>query len=139
MMTMINNDQNVPAWWVQQLTQELEPEPLHDVPTLATTSKQDPMDIYDNGGRLLSFPYRLHRMLNDVERCGKQHIVSWMPCGSSFKVHKTTEFVRDVAPIYFSLTQYKSFKRQLINYGFTRNQSKRGIGKSTSSRLALLI
>lgn len=44
--------------------------------------------------RLLPFPYRLHHMLNDVERTENSDIVSWMPNGRSFKVHKPIEFVR---------------------------------------------
>ena len=44
--------------------------------------------------RLLPFPYRLHHMLNDVERTENSNIVSWMPNGRSFKVHKPIEFVR---------------------------------------------
>ena len=77
-------------------------------------------------GRLLPFPYRLHHMLEDVERHGKQEIVSWMPFGRSFKVHKPDKFVKEVAPIYFNLKQYKSFKRQLINYGFTKIETGHG-------------
>ena len=71
-------------------------------------------------GRPVSFPYRLHHMLEDVEKRRIDHIVSWMPGGRSFKVHKPTEFVSTVATNYFHLTKYKSFKRQLLNYGFTR-------------------
>ena len=77
----------------------------------------------EGSGRLLPFPFRLHRMLDDVERAGKQDVVSWMPCGRSFKVHKISRFVNEIVPVYFNLTQYKSFKRQLINYGFVRIQN----------------
>ena len=77
-------------------------------------------------GRLLPFPYRLHHMLEDAEKHGKQDIVSWMPFGRSFKVHKPDRFVKEVASIYFNLKQYKSFKRQLHNYGFTKIESGHG-------------
>ena len=70
--------------------------------------------------RPLPFPYKLHHMLEDVEKCGKEDVVSWMPNGSVFKVHKPAEFINHVVPKYFNLTKYKSFKRQLLNYGFTR-------------------
>jgi hypothetical protein len=69
----------------------------------------------------VAFPFKLHYMLEDVERSGNAHIVSWMPSGRSFRVHSTpSEFVRQVVPLYFKMTKYKSFKRQLVNYGFTR-------------------
>ena len=77
-------------------------------------------------GRLLPFPYRLHHMLEDAEKHGKQDIVSWMPFGRSFKVHKPERFVKEVASVYFNLKQYKSFKRQLHNYGFTKIESGHG-------------
>ena len=71
-------------------------------------------------GRLLPFPYRLHFMLDDVAKRGKQHIVSWTPCGTMFHIHNPSRLVKDVIPTYFNMTQYKSFSRQLLNYGFTR-------------------
>ena len=83
-----------------------------------------------DGYRMLPFPHRLHQMLLDVENMGKQNIVSWMPGGQSFKVHKPSQFIKEISPHYFNLTQYKSFKRQLINYGFVRvSQSKPGSRK----------
>lgn len=71
-------------------------------------------------GRLLPFPYRLHFMLDDVAKRGKQDIVSWTPCGTMFQIHDPSRLVKDVIPTYFNMTQYKSFSRQLLNYGFTR-------------------
>jgi hypothetical protein len=68
----------------------------------------------------IPFPFKLYIMLEDIEKQGMQYIVSWMPSGRSFKVHKPSEFVILVAPQYFILTKYKSFKRQLLNYGFAR-------------------
>jgi hypothetical protein len=98
----------------------------HAVESAAT--RQIPTTILDDtltssnkyAGRLLPFPHRLQHMLEDVEKRGKQDIVSWMPCGKLFKVHNPAQFVKEVAPVYFNLTQYKSFKRQLLNYGFVR-------------------
>jgi hypothetical protein len=75
---------------------------------------------YKPVGRPLPFPFKLHYMLDDVEERGIQHIVSWMPSGIAFKVHKPAEFIANVVPCYFNLTKYKSFKRQLLNYGFER-------------------
>jgi hypothetical protein len=78
---------------------------------------------YKQMGRPLPFPYKLYNMLEDVEKHGKEHIVSWMPSGRSFQVHNSSDFVNQVAPFYFNLTKYKSFKRQLLNYGFMRLES----------------
>ena len=74
----------------------------------------------------IPFPFKLHCMLDEVEERGIQNIVSWMPSGVAFKVHKPTEFIADVVPRYFNLTKYKSFKRQLLNYGFERLEEKGG-------------
>lgn len=76
----------------------------------------------------IPFPVKLHTMLENTEKQGMQHIVSWMPSGRSFKVHKPSEFVILVAPHYFVLTKYKSFKRQLLNYGFTRLDDNESAG-----------
>jgi hypothetical protein len=58
------------------------------------------------------FPFRLHAMLNDAEAHGNDHIVSWLPCGKLFKVHKHQEFASHIMPLYCRHTKYKSFLRQ---------------------------
>ena len=58
------------------------------------------------------FPFRLNNMLNDAEAHGNDHIVSWMPDGKMFKVHKHKEFANIVMPLYCRHTRYKSFLRQ---------------------------
>lgn len=68
----------------------------------------------------VSFPLKLHTMLDDSSRQGLQGIVAWEMDGTAFKVHNTDEFVRQVMPQYFNQTKYKSFQRQLNLYGFTR-------------------
>ena len=100
----------------------------------ATNSSSASTDLSadDVSGRLLPFPFRLHRMLEHAEKRGKQDIVSWLPFGRSFKVHKPDEFIKEIAPVYFNLTQYKSFQRQLLNYGFMRIESG-GFGKYIKS------
>jgi hypothetical protein len=95
--------------------------------TGATSISRTPLLAYKPLGRPLAFPFKLHSMLDDVEERGIQHIVSWMPSGIAFRVHKTTEFIADVVPRYFNLTKYKSFKRQLVNYGFKRIEGEGGI------------
>ena len=132
-------DMDFQQWCNQPLPSDFEPQPLQSTSLShpgSTTMKPKKRpggkgaaaaaaaaDVGRSDGRLLPFPYRLHRMLEDVERAGKQDVVSWMPCGQSFKVHKISRFVNEIVPVYFNLTQYKSFKRQLINYGFVRIQN----------------
>jgi hypothetical protein len=65
-----------------------------------------------------SFPWRLHKLLEDAQQLGFQHIVSWQPGGNAFKVHDHLQFVSTIIKIYFNQTQYKSFQRQLNIYGF---------------------
>jgi hypothetical protein len=67
----------------------------------------------------LPFPVKLHDMLHDAEKKGFQHIVSWLPEGNRFQIHDP-EALTDVLQVYFRQTKYKSFLRQLQNYGFAR-------------------
>jgi hypothetical protein len=110
----------------------VEPTVTHDS-SLSALSLQDFMTSSSHIPRLLPFPYRLHHMLSDVQKRAKDHIVSWMPNGRTFKIHKPREFVGDVASCYFNLTQYKSFTRQLLNYGFKRAESGQSCGKPSLS------
>jgi hypothetical protein len=64
-----------------------------------------------------TFPWKLHEMLDSTEY---EKIVSWLPDGTSFKVHTASTFVKDVLPKFFLQTKYKSFQRQLNIWGFER-------------------
>jgi hypothetical protein len=68
----------------------------------------------------LSFPLRLHALLEDADTKGFSHIVSWQPDGKSFKVHKPEQFETGTMRSYFNQTKYKSFQRQVNLYGFRR-------------------
>ncbi len=59
-------------------------------------------------------------MLEDVHKEGNDSIVSWLPDGNSFRIHKPKEFADYVTPRYFNQTKYRSFQRQLHIYGFER-------------------
>lgn len=74
--------------------------------------------------RHVSFPYKVHRMLSEAAKEGKEDVASWTFSGRAFKVHKPTEFVEDIMPRFFNHTQYRSFQRQLLLYGFRQIKDK---------------
>lgn len=76
---------------------------------------QDEQDMEE-----LSFPFKLHLLLENAKKENYDHIVSWVAEGSAFKVHNKKEFVSTVLPQYFDQTKFESFRRQLNLYGFTR-------------------
>jgi hypothetical protein len=60
-----------------------------------------------------SFPSKLHHLLEDVETGSKRDVLSWLPDGKAFKVHKPIEFCKTIMKDYFKQSQYKSFTRQV--------------------------
>jgi hypothetical protein len=78
---------------------------------------------------VVPFPYRLHKMLSDVDARGDASIVSFMPDGRHFKVHNPQRFVVEIIPKAFKQKSLKSFQRQLHLYGFSRVQEGRNKGK----------
>jgi hypothetical protein len=59
------------------------------------------------------FPWQLHDALNDAERSGFAHVVSWDQEGHSFRIHDRATFTSYILPKYFhGQKQYKSFQRQ---------------------------
>mmetsp|Transcript_14587 Transcript_14587/g.40538 ORF Transcript_14587/g.40538 Transcript_14587/m.40538 type:complete len:379 (-) Transcript_14587:56-1192(-) len=67
----------------------------------------------------VSFPWKLHFLLEESERCGFQDVISWQG-DRAFKVHNQKQFEDLIMKKYFKQTQYKSFQRQLNIYGFKR-------------------
>jgi hypothetical protein len=76
----------------------------------------------------LPFVWKLYEMLEEMERTGNEHIVSWSAHGKAFKVHNLKAFVTKIVPMYFKQSKYKSFQRQLYFYGFTRITSGPHVG-----------
>lgn len=72
-----------------------------------------------SGYRVMTpFPWRLHEILEEVEKKKLEHIVSWLPDGSGFQVHCQDTFSDVIIPMFFRHSRYKSFQRQLYLYGF---------------------
>lgn len=67
------------------------------------------------------FPYKLLQVLEEAERDGNTHIVSWLPHGKAFKVHKPEEFTSMIMQKYFRQSHFKSFTRQVSPAVFTIN------------------
>jgi len=73
------------------------------------------------GGVIAPFPYKLFDLLEHIDTVEPElsHIISWLPHGRSFLVHKPNEFMKLVLPKFFN-QKYASFQRQLNLYGFSR-------------------
>jgi len=54
------------------------------------------------GGVPVPFPWRLHDMLDAMEKQGKDDIVTWQPHGLAFLVKDPKAFVEQIMPHYFS-------------------------------------
>jgi hypothetical protein len=67
-----------------------------------------------------TFPLKLHKMLEAVEKQGCEWIISWNDDGLSFSVHQPQIFAESTMRKYFNQTKYKSFQRQLNLYNFDR-------------------
>ena len=80
---------------------------------------------------VIPFPWRLHQMLEEIEKAGDASIVSWLPNGQHFQVHNPQDFVDKVIPKFFKQKSYKSFQRQLHLYGFQRETDGQNRGMST--------
>jgi hypothetical protein len=72
------------------------------------------------GGVSMSFPMKLHAILDQVEADGLAHVISWQPHGRCFVIREAKEFTDHVMPKYFRQTKLTSFQRQLNLYGFSR-------------------
>jgi len=71
-----------------------------------------------------AFPFKLHSILESADASGQESIISWLPSGKAFKIHKPKEFADVIMPQYFNQTKYRSFQRQLYIYGFDRIKDK---------------
>mmetsp|Transcript_16515 Transcript_16515/g.37117 ORF Transcript_16515/g.37117 Transcript_16515/m.37117 type:complete len:463 (-) Transcript_16515:396-1784(-) len=66
------------------------------------------------------FPFKLHRLVERAEIEGYAHIISFLPHGRSFMIHKPHKFMSEIVPLFFRHSKLTSFQRQLSHYGFKR-------------------
>ena len=93
----------------------------------ARRQQQDASPYAAAGGT--RFPMKLHMLLESMEKSNNSHIVSWLPNGSSFKVHDKQQFTSEVLPVFFGTSKYKSFQRNLNLWGFQTVSKGRSKGE----------
>eukprot|EP00522_Entomoneis_paludosa_P007807 CAMPEP_0172441240 /NCGR_PEP_ID=MMETSP1065-20121228/1809_1 /TAXON_ID=265537 /ORGANISM="Amphiprora paludosa, Strain CCMP125" /LENGTH=271 /DNA_ID=CAMNT_0013190501 /DNA_START=54 /DNA_END=869 /DNA_ORIENTATION=+ len=83
------------------------------------TSLPPAYDVTPQTARDITFPLKLHDMLDLVESDGFSDLISWQPHGRCFVIHKP-ELMDHILPKYFKISKWSSFQRQLNLYGFKR-------------------
>lgn len=66
----------------------------------------------------ITFPSKLHEILERSDIDGYSSIISWAKHGRSFKIHNQPLFVKRVLSFYFYTSNFKSFSHNLSSYGF---------------------
>jgi hypothetical protein len=103
--------------------------PLPGVNEIDDSSFKSILDDQDGSVRVHSgsgfrfvvpFPWRLHQILDDMDKLGNSSIISWKADGRKFRVINPTLLMTKVIPKYFKQKSFKSFQRQLHIYGFQR-------------------
>jgi len=79
----------------------------------------DDMREEGTGGSGKTYVMLLHDMLEDAEKEGNTHIVSWKPHGRAWAINDEKEFEHKIMPRYFK-AQMKSFLRWCRAWGFVR-------------------
>jgi len=78
------------------------------------------MKATSSGSTAVQFPLRLHDILDRAQEEGFHHIISWLPDGKSFQIHDPDSMLPILYRFGFNQSKWKSFLRQLQNYGFHR-------------------
>lgn len=68
----------------------------------------------------VSFPSKLFNILEQAETEGFADLISFLPDGKAFMIHKPDEFSTEILPKYFKTRRLSSFQKQLSLYGFKR-------------------
>ena len=92
--------------------------PFSKSPTIAITATKH--KELDNCVKKEKFPKVLYQLLEDAGKNGNEDIVCFLPHGRSFIVKDIGKFETIVMPKYFKMSVWKSFRRQLNLYDFTR-------------------
>ena len=78
------------------------------------------LQLYHKSSMGGPFPIKLQILLKIVEELGFQHIISWLPHGRAFIIHRPLLFEKEIMSKFFNPTKFSSFKRQLNLYDFKR-------------------
>lgn len=65
------------------------------------------------GNLKLPFAYKLHMLLEDMEKQQTLEVISWVNNGSAFIVHNPDKFARTLMTKYFRQSKFTSFVRQV--------------------------
>lgn len=70
----------------------------------------------------LSFPVKLYRMLEHIERQERNYIMSWQPHGRCFRIHDKKRLEEELLHLFFSTNRYQTLRRNLNKWGFKQIQ-----------------
>jgi hypothetical protein len=94
------------------------PPPTKKAPcSSATTNPKVPAVHQQDNRQVMHFPWKLHELLEETGK-GHSSVVSWLPGGKAFKVHKKEDFCDELMPAFFNSSKYKTFQRSLNLWGF---------------------
>ena len=93
-----------------------------------TESDENTLRLYREDSVGGTFPIKLQIILKVIEKLGQQHIISWLPHGRSFMIHRPREFEQEIMGKFFKQTKLTSFQRQLNLYDFQRITHGRDAG-----------
>lgn len=93
-----------------------------------TESDENTLRLYRKNSVGGTFPIKLQIVLKVIEKLNQEHIVSWLPHGRSFMIHRPREFEDEIMCKFFKQTKLTSFQRQLNLYDFQRITHGRDAG-----------
>mmetsp|Transcript_1942 Transcript_1942/g.2177 ORF Transcript_1942/g.2177 Transcript_1942/m.2177 type:complete len:455 (+) Transcript_1942:275-1639(+) len=100
----------------------------NDILDNLTASDENIIRLYREDSVGGPFPIKLQIVLKVTEQLGQQHIISWLPHGRSFMIHRPREFEEEIMGKFFKQTKLTSFRRQLNLYDFQRITHGRDAG-----------
>lgn len=94
----------------------------HIVPTLPQQQPVISEETLNSQNKQKNFPNTLYEMLQQQNENNASEIISWLPNGAGFVIHKKKDFEDVILPTYFKGIKFRSFQRQLNIYGFERQE-----------------